>query len=119
VYEYRATVVRVIDGDTIEARIDLGLHVEIETSLRFDGINAPELHKVGGDLNPAGSAARRYLESLLPHTPHGIIVRTRKDKQEKYGRWLAEVVVHHDDPMTVNQRMIEAGHAVEYHGGKR
>jgi endonuclease YncB( thermonuclease family) len=39
VYEYRATVVRVIDGDTIEARIDLGLHVEIETSLRFDGIN--------------------------------------------------------------------------------
>jgi endonuclease YncB( thermonuclease family) len=62
---------------------------------------------------------RQYLESLLPHTPHGIIVRTRKDKQEKYGRWLAEVVVHHDDPMTVNQRMIEAGHAVEYHGGKR
>ena len=61
-YEYRARITRVIDGDTVEAEIDLGFHVTFTATLRLTGINAPETR---GTERPQGLASTRYLESLL------------------------------------------------------
>lgn len=94
-YEYRARITRVIDGDTVEAEIDLGFHVSLTVTLRLAGINAPETR---GTERPRGLAATRYLEALL-HNLAGdtrvLTVRTRKDVTEKYGRYLADLIAGH------------------------
>jgi micrococcal nuclease len=110
-YEYRARIVRVIDGDTVEAEIDLGFHVSFQAVLRLVGINTPEVH---GPERPRGLAATRHLQDLLmQHTPADgvVIVRTQKDVTEKYGRYLAVIVA---GPVNVNDRMIADGHAVPF-----
>ncbi len=61
-YEYRARITRVIDGDTVEAEIDLGFHVSLTVTLRLAGINAPETK---GTERPRGLAATRSLDALI------------------------------------------------------
>jgi len=115
-YEYVAHVRSVYDGDTIRADIDCGFGIwTANQSLRLLGIDAPELGK------PGGKEARDYLRTLLP-VGQEVVVRTVKDGTEKYGRLLATINRIDDwewHSVTVNQRMIDAGHAVPYFGGKR
>lgn len=107
-YEYRATVVSVYDGDTCRLDVDLGFYTQIlKMGIRLAGINAPELY----DGTPAGMAARDYLRSLLP-VGSLVTLRTLKDKQEKYGRWLGYIT--NADGVNVNGDMVLAGHAVPY-----
>lgn len=87
-YEYRATVVRWIDGDTCEVSLDLGFDVSLRQTLRLLRVNTPELR---GATYEQGFAAKRFVEQCCP-AGSTIIVRTQKDRQEKYGRYLAEVV---------------------------
>lgn len=108
-YEYSAALVRVVDGDTVWVDIDLGLDIHHSLDLRLAGINAPELKTA------EGKAARGALVELL-NRAGPMIVRTEKDKQEKYGRYLAVVVM---GGVNINDAMVAAGHAVAYSGGKR
>jgi len=114
-YEYRGEVTRVVDGDTIHARLDLGLDVRIDVTLRLHGINAPEHGTAAGD------AATSHLVQLLSPANHlverVVTVRTIKDHREKYGRYLAVLI--RDDGMNVNEQMVADGHAVHYAGGPR
>lgn len=108
-YEYRARVLRVIDGDTLEAEIDLGFRVFLRGTLRLAGINAPEVH---GPERPRGLAATRHLEELLKQfTPAdgSVLIRTEKDRTEKYGRYLAVLVA---GDVNVNERLVADGSAV-------
>ncbi len=110
-YEYRARVLRVIDGDTVEAEIDLGFRVSLEVMLRLVGINAPEMR---GSDRPHGLAAKQHLsELLLQLTPADgrIIVQTQKDLTEKYGRYLATLIA---SDVKLNDRMVVDGHAVPF-----
>lgn len=110
-YEYRATLLRVIDGDTLLIDIDLGFGIWMRNqTVRLYGINAPELK------TPQGPVARDWLkEQLMGWT---ICVQTIKDKKEKYGRWLAKVLRTHPvhpelgDKECVNDQMVAAGMAV-------
>lgn len=106
-YEYNATVSRLIDGDTIEAVVDLGFDIKLRQIVRLAGINAPE---VVGVSKPAGQAATAFLASLIgPNSP--VLFRTEKP-HDKYGRYLAWVYLP-ADPESVNEKMIKAGHAVK------
>lgn len=110
-YEYRARITRVIDGDTVEAEIDLGFHVTFTVTLRLAGINAPETK---GIERPCGLAATRHLETLLSDLTGGtrqVTVRTQKDVTEKYGRYLAVLIAGN---VTVNDRMLADGQAVPF-----
>ena len=110
-YEYRARVTRVIDGDTVEAEIDLGFHVTFTVTLRLAGINAPETK---GTDRPRGLAATRYLDSLITDLTGGtreLTVRTQKDVTEKYGRYLAVLI---SGDVNLNDRMLADGHAVPF-----
>lgn len=119
-YEYAGTVIRVVDGDTLHVEVDLGMNIRTDMSLRLYGINAPEKD------TQAGRDAKEVLELLLP-VSRLVIVRTFKDRREKYGRYLATVWLKGDDmPMShealdgsVNERMVKEGHAVPYFGGAR
>lgn len=102
-HEYEATLVRVIDGDTIVVDIDLGFRVTSRQPVRLYGINTPERGQ------PGYKDATEALRSLL--SAGTFVVRTIKP-EDKYGRFLAEID-------GVAESMIASGHAVPYFGGAR
>ena len=81
-YTYCAKVVRVVDGDTIDVRIDVGFGIWLDERLRLKGINAPEVK------TNAGKLAKQFLEKYLSKCPN-VIIRTSKEGM--YGRWLADI----------------------------
>lgn len=84
-YAYRATVTKVVDGDTVDVDLDLGVHVVLHSErLRLRHVNAPEHGTAAGD------AATKRLRELLPVGTR-VYVRTELDRTEKYGRLLAVV----------------------------
>lgn len=109
-YIYDATVLRIIDGDTIDVAIrwDIGFKIVAETKqrLRLAGINAPE---VRGPERPAGLAATQWLAIHLP-VGSTVKLQTLKDP-DAFGRYIA--TLWHDDypDKTLNDAMVEAGHA--------
>jgi micrococcal nuclease len=105
VYEYKAEVIRVIDADTIECRVDVGFYIYTEIMFRLVGINAP-------DKNPERREGKVYLDNLFL----GETVRIFTEKTEKYGRWLATVYL---DDININELLIQKGLAIPYDGGKR
>lgn len=113
-YEYKATVLEIIDGDTIEVMIDLGFDVKLVSRLRMYGVNAPESRTRDKEEKVRGLAAKDRLKELI--LGKEVIVNTFKDKEEKFGRMLANVTL---DGKVINDQLIEEGHAVAYFGGKR
>jgi len=107
-YEYDATLVRIIDADTIEADIVLGFYVTYRAKVRLLGINAPEKN------TDSGKEAIKWLTDYLP-IGHEITLDVFKTP-ERYGRWLATVTYN---GANVNEELIKSGNAVPYWGGKR
>ena len=117
-YVYAATVVRIVDGDTIDIRLSCGLDVYLDpVRLRLcasdgRGINAPE---VRGPERPAGLAATDHLRRLVADYagPDGeLYVRTFKDKSGKFGRLLADVfVLTAAGPISLCDKMVQDGFA--------
>ena len=107
-YEYFAQVLRVVDGDTVHADVDLGFDVHERMKLRLTGINAPELS------TPEGPPARDHLTQLLgqygPVAQVPLTIQTEKDRQEKFGRYLAKLIL--PGPVDVNALMVADGFAV-------
>lgn len=106
-YQYNATLVRVIDGDTVVLDVDLGFHTTRRETFRLHGINAPEMHTSEG--KAAKAAAEQWLLTQGP-----VYIETFKDAQEKYGRFLARVILRDNSGRSLNQWMIDAKHAVPY-----
>lgn len=111
-YQYRATITEVYDGDTVTADIDLGFNTwRRNEHLRLDGIDTPELR---GPRKVEGFAARDALAKRI--LGRELVICTIKDRQEKFGRYLVKI---YDGDVLVNDWLIEAGHGVAYSGGKR
>ena len=114
-YIRRAKIVRLVDGDTVDVDIDLGMAITTRQRLRLFGINTPE---VRGPEKVAGHAATQHLADLLVQFRHegewDIVVRTHKDKKGKYGRYLADLIGEDGDgnPVNLNMKMVADGHAV-------
>lgn len=111
-YEYQATLVRIIDGDTFELDIDLGLHVHTRASVRLNGVDTPETYGVRRDSKEwrRGQAAKTFADQWLASHGPRLRVRTFKDRTEKFGRWLVEI----EDPESgeaLGEQLVAAGHA--------
>lgn len=104
-YQYRATLVRAIDGDTAVLDIDLGLHVHTTRIVRLLGIDAPEIL---GTSKEKGEASKYALASLLSHGP--LRITTHLDKNDKYGRVLGEIETV--EGVDVADAMVDGGYAV-------
>lgn len=108
-YVYKALVTKVYDGDTITCDIDLGFSVVLkDQKIRLRGINAPE---VKGKTKEEGKKVRDILHKKLVYKK--VTIKTYRDKKEKFGRWLADVMFD-DEPVTVNQWLLNEGHAVPF-----
>ena len=113
-YSYAATVVRVIDGDSLEVLIDLGFKIGLRETVRLAGIDTPELR---GDRAVDGQAAKAFVAGLLPPGTR-ILAQTFKGRlTDRYGRWLAAVTL--PDGRDLATVLIAAGHGVPYDGGPR
>jgi len=104
IYE-NVEVIKIIDGDTIDAMVDLGFDTWKRVRFRLYGINAPELTGESKDL---GIQSKEYLSSLIPE---GTFIKVECLGQEKYGRWLAILI---KDNINLNEKMIQEGYAEEY-----
>lgn len=105
-YTYRCDLVRVVDGDTVELSIDLGLRVAVRAVCRLHGIDAPKRR-----CDPCVAAeATKYLTDRLKNTP--LTCRTHKDRTGKYGRYL--VRLFDKDGWDINEAMVRNGHAKRY-----
>jgi micrococcal nuclease len=111
-YEYKAKLLKVIDGDTADLQIDVGFQMTTIQRVRLLRINTPEMK---GETREAAIRAKSYLEGLLK-LRDGDYLAVRTEKDDAFGRYLAELcVVGFDGQSTnVNQSMLDAGMAVEY-----
>ena len=125
-YEYKAVVDRVVDGDTIDVTIDLGFSVWKKMRVRMEGINTPESRTRDLEEKKRGLAAKDRLKEILLYNDNKCILKV--SGVGKYGRALATVLVDSLSPLNgedgitlidVNKQLIDEGHAVEDHGGKR
>ena len=115
-YHYSAEVVRVVDGDTVDAFVDLGFDMHSKQRVRLYGINTPECRTRDLVEKAAGLKAKERLKCLLRENKNKCIVETRLDKKGKYGRVLG---VLHIDKTNLNKTLVAEGHAKGYYGEKR
>jgi endonuclease YncB( thermonuclease family) len=146
VYEYKVTPLRVLDGDTAEFSISLGLNVHKTEILRFYGVNAPETTSSDPVERQRGIDAKDFVTKILigvpetavvavvggapltTRTPIAIEVRVQTAKPystDKYGRWLGTVLYRTatSDPANpwtnLNESLVLLGLAAPYFGGAR
>ena len=87
IYWYRAKCLRIVDGDTIQAAVDLGMSIGIvKETFRLYGINTPEIR---GSAKEAGLKSKAYVESKIADKE--IMIKTHKDKKGSFSRYLAVV----------------------------
>ena len=116
-YEYRCKVVHIVDGDTVDVDIDLGFGVWMKKQrIRLYGIDTPESRTRDLEEKKYGLAAKEFLTGMLDDEA-GIILKTYKDKEGKFGRILGELWRNTDfADQSINEYMIEKHHAVRYMG---
>tara|TARA_B100000902_G_scaffold102144_1_gene104545 strand:- start:4739 stop:5230 length:492 start_codon:yes stop_codon:yes gene_type:complete len=129
-FEYNATLVRVLDGDTIDAYIDLGFDLKIKKRIRYMGIDTWESRTRDLDEKKKGLAAKARNKELLEAGVFKVI----SHGTGKFGRVLGEVYVSpdavgheiaenvdktSDGLVSINDILINEGHAYEYDGGKK
>ena len=118
-YEYRAKIVRVIDGDTVDVDIDLGFGVWMKDErVRIMGIDTPESRTRDKVEKKFGLAAKEKLKSLLGNST---VLKTQinkkgEDMKGKFGRILGDFT---SDGKKVSKILCEEGFAVPYFGGSK
>ena len=116
-YEYKAKLVKVVDGDTVDVDIDLGFGVWLKDErVRIMGIDTPESRTSDKVEKVFGLASKERLKELLGKE---CILKTfaakdGEDMKGKFGRILGDFIL--DDDRLVTEVLIEEGHAVKYHG---
>ncbi len=116
-FHYRATVDRVVDGDTIDVTLDLGFDIQMKARIRFHGVNAPESRTRDAVEKEAGLAAKRYVEDWLSAIDGKAVIQTSLDEKGEHGRVLGRILS--DDGACLNDEMVSLGHAVPCDGGRR
>jgi len=121
-YTYKISLLKVVDGDTIDAEIDLGFDIKVKKRVRFMGINAPESRTKDLEEKARGLAAKDRVKQLLEGCKN---ITLKSHGVGKFGRCLGELhldVIDGQEKLTLvslNELLINEGHATEYDGGKR
>ena len=121
-YTYKISPLKIIDGDTIDADIDLGFDIKVKKRIRFMGINAPESRTKDLEEKARGLAAKDRVKQLLEGCEN---IQLKSHGVGKFGRCLGEIFLDKIDGsekitlVSLNELLISENHAVEYHGGKR
>jgi micrococcal nuclease len=99
-YTYKATIINVIDGDTVDAIIDMGFKIHTTQRLRLNRIDTEEMHDPNLEKRKLAVEAKEYLKNTLLNKE--VIIETRKS--DSFGRWLAEIVC---EDININNVLLE------------
>ena len=112
---YVKKVTKVVDGDTIDVEIDLGFDISFSSRVRLAGIDTPESRTADKAEKALGLEAKAYLKAAIDSAKSVVIKTEKMDSSEKYGRILGWVYLD-GDTESINDKMINDGHAWGYMG---
>ena len=119
-YNYKAKLLRVVDGDTVDAEIDLGFKIFIKDRIRLMGIDTPESRTRNLAEKSWGKAAKHRLEELLAESDGVFTLLTKVQKKGKFGRILGTIQVSTKDGIVdANQILMNENLAIPYTGGNK
>ena len=121
-YIYRGKLERVVDGDTIDALIDVGFDIWIKKRIRYSGIDTWESRTRDLAEKAKGLEAKaRNKELLMEVSSKPGYFRLKSFGVGKYGRVLGEIYIEDDEgkQYNINETLITEGHAYVYEGGKK
>lgn len=97
-YRYDAEVTNVVDGDTMDVKLDLGFNISKTVRVRLNGVDTNEIFGVPKDSEEyeKGIAQKKFVEDFA-YNSNALIVETLKDDTGKYGRYLARIRRKRDD----------------------
>jgi micrococcal nuclease len=114
-YEYKVTLDRVIDGDTVDVDIQLGFKVVLSKQrIRLHGIDTPESRTRNKEEKVRGLLSKEYLKNICESST----IRLLSKDRGKFGRILG-ILYQDDETVSINQRMCDDGYAVPYFGGNK
>ena len=115
-YTYNSRLDRVVDGDTVDAFIDLGFDTHIKKRIRLYGMDAWESRTRDKEEKVKGLAAKARLIQILDENNNEFILVSHG--VGKFGRCLGELFLTSDSD-SINNQLVTEGHAKKYNGGKR
>jgi len=118
-YIYRIrSIAKVVDGDTIDANIDLGFDISLNKRIRLAGIDTPESRTKDEYEKKLGLESKEWLKKHLEGSKDILIKTELPDSTEKYGRIIGHLYINGEE-ISVNNKMITEGYAWEYDGGTK
>ena len=118
-YEYKSTVIKVVDGDTIDVDIDLGFDIILSNQrIRLAGIDTPESRTRDLEEKKFGLLAKEMVESYCP-VGSTVTLRTSKDERGKFGRILGDFIIYDsvsDSWVSLCKYLVDKYYAVAYEG---
>ena len=125
-YIYRIREIhKVVDGDTIDADIDLGFDISLTKRIRLAGVDTPESRTADTNEKKYGLEAKEWLKHRVEGAKNILIKTELPDSTEKYGRILGHLFIGDNEvsavnkKKSVNQQMIDEGFAWTYSGGTK
>ena len=95
-YEYKAIITNVVDGDTFDMDIDLGFHIHIHERVRLLGVDTPEKF---GEEKQLGLIVKQFAEKEFLNKK--VIIQSEKADEaaetDSFGRWLVRVILDEDN----------------------
>ena len=118
-YIYRIkNILKVVDGDTIDADIDLGFSISLEKRIRLAGVDTPESRTTDLKEKAMGLESKEWLKKKLEGAKDIIIKTELPDSTEKYGRIIGHLFINGQES-SLNNQMINDGYALAYDGGTK
>jgi micrococcal nuclease len=115
-YIYRIKqITKVVDGDTIDADIDLGFDISLSKRIRLAAVDTPESRTSDANEKKYGLESKEWLKHKVENAKNILIKTELPDSTEKYGRIIGHLFVN-DQENSLNDQMIVEGYAWPYKG---
>jgi micrococcal nuclease len=113
-YQYKAKVIKIIDGDTVDVDIDLGFSVTLaKQRIRLYGIDTPESRTRDKEEKVRGLLSKEF---VISKSPVGSYITLVSHGKGKFGRILGEIYEADNDLVSINQQLCDKAYAVPYLG---
>ena len=118
-YIYRIKqILKVVDGDTIDADIDLGFDISLTKRIRLAGVDTPESRTADVNEKKYGLESKEWLKHKVENANNILIKTELPDSTEKYGRIIGHLFIN-DQANSLNDQMVIEGYAWTYDGGTK